>query len=108
MKVFYPDYFDAFQCIAAACPDSCCKEWAVDVDPEMADFYRNLPGALGDRLRSVLTEDNTMTLENAYGEQQPTYEIDDLRIDVYEYVPSTAQWRDQIILYKRGINKANI
>ena len=64
MKVFYPDYFARFQCIAAACPDSCCKEWAVDVDPDMAEYYRNLPGALGDRLRAVLTEDNIMTLES--------------------------------------------
>ena len=64
MKVFYPDYFKKFQCIAAACPDSCCKEWAVDIDPETADYYRALPSELGDRLRSVLTEDNTMTLEN--------------------------------------------
>ena len=64
MKVFYPDYFKDFRCIAAACPDSCCKEWAVDVDPEAADYYRQLPGQLGDRLRSVLTDDNTMALEN--------------------------------------------
>lgn len=64
MKVFYPEYFEDFRCIAAKCPDSCCKEWAVDVDPESAEIYRQLPGELGDRLRSVLTEDNTMTLEN--------------------------------------------
>lgn len=64
MKVFYPDYFDKFQCTADACPDSCCKEWAVDIDPATADYYRALPGELGDRLRAVLTEDNTMTLEN--------------------------------------------
>ena len=64
MKVFYPDYFENFHCIAARCPDSCCKEWAVDIDPETADFYRNLPGQLGKTLRSVLTEDNCMILEN--------------------------------------------
>lgn len=64
MKVFYPEYFDKFQCIAAACPDNCCKEWAVDIDPETADFYRNLPGPLGEKLRAVLIEDNSMILEN--------------------------------------------
>ncbi len=64
MKVFYPDYFDKFQCIAAACPDSCCKEWAVDVDPKTADAYRALPGALGNKLRSMLTDDNTMVLQD--------------------------------------------
>ncbi len=64
MKVFYPDYFEQFQCLAEACPDSCCKQWAVDIDPKTADFYRNLSGPLGDSLRAVLTEDNTMTLQN--------------------------------------------
>lgn len=54
MEIYYPKYYYDFHCIAAACPDSCCKEWEVDVDPESAAFYRTLPGALGDRLRQVL------------------------------------------------------
>ena len=67
MKLFYPDYYKKFQCIAGACPDSCCKEWEVDVDNSAAAFYRNLKGPLGDRLRQVLkdTEGGTvMTIEN--------------------------------------------
>ena len=67
MNSYTPAYFHAFRCIAGACPDSCCKEWEVDVDPASADFYRSLPGALGDRLRQVLrdTPDGTlMTIEN--------------------------------------------
>lgn len=67
MELFFPKYYKDFQCIAAACPDSCCKEWTVDVDPEAAAMYRSLPGDLGDRLRCVLkdTEDGTiMEIEN--------------------------------------------
>jgi len=67
MEVFYPKYYKDFICIASACPDSCCKEWSVDLDDDAAAFYRSLPGALGDRLRQVLqdTEDGTvMTIEN--------------------------------------------
>lgn len=62
MKEFTPEYYKDFQCIAGACPDSCCKEWAVDVDPVAAEYYRALPGVLGDRLRAVLqdTEDGTI------------------------------------------------
>lgn len=62
MKTIIPEYYHRFQCIAAACPDSCCKEWEVDVDPEAAAMYRQLPGELGDRLRRVLkdTEDGTV------------------------------------------------
>jgi len=67
MIVFEPEYYGKFCCIAAACPDSCCKEWEVDVDDEAASRYRAMPGALGDRLRQVLrdTEGGTiMTIEN--------------------------------------------
>ena len=67
MKVFTPNYYSAFHCIASDCPDSCCKEWEVDVDSKTAAFYRKLEGPLGDRLRQVLkdTEDGTvMTIEN--------------------------------------------
>lgn len=62
MKVWTPEYYRAFRCIASACSDSCCKEWEVDVDDTAAAFYRNLPGALGDALRSVLkdTDDGTV------------------------------------------------
>ena len=67
MNVFTPNYYRDFHCIASACPDSCCKEWTVDVDSPSADFYRSLEGPLGERLRQVLkdTEDGTvMTIEN--------------------------------------------
>ncbi len=67
MKRYRPDYFDTFRCIAGACPDSCCKEWAVQVDEASADYYRSLPGDLGDRLRQVLREEDgetVMAIEN--------------------------------------------
>lgn len=58
MKVYQPTYYQSFSCLAGACPDSCCQEWAVQVDPESAERYRSLPGPLGDRLRQVLTEED--------------------------------------------------
>ena len=67
MDIFYPKYYNAFRCIAGKCPDSCCKEWSVDVDETAAQFYRGLPGPLGDRLRDVLqdTPDGTiMTIQD--------------------------------------------
>ena len=67
MELFFPPYYHSFRCIADRCPDSCCHEWAVDIDPDTAARYRQLPGELGDRLRSVLqdTEDGViMTIEN--------------------------------------------
>ena len=63
MRITKPSYFDSFTCLAGNCPDSCCKEWDVQVDETSAAFYRSLPGALGDRLRQVMyTEDGEVYL----------------------------------------------
>ena len=56
MLISKPSYFDEFRCIASACPDSCCKEWDVQVDATAAEYYRSLSGPLGDRLREVLKD----------------------------------------------------
>lgn len=69
MKLITPEYYSKFHCIAGACPDSCCKDWCVQVDDASATYYRALPGDLGDRLRQVLkdTEDGVeMTIENGH------------------------------------------
>ena len=57
MKYFEPEYYKEFQCIAGACPDSCCKEWAVAIDPEAEAKYRALPGKLGEALRAAMCEE---------------------------------------------------
>lgn len=53
-----PQYYKEFRCLAGACPDSCCQEWDVQVDPESAQRYRSLPGELGDAIREHLKEDD--------------------------------------------------
>ena len=78
MKITKPAYFDTFRCIAGACPDSCCKEWDVLVDPEAAAFYRALPGALGDRLRSVLKDEDGDTVMTIIDRRCPMWRTDGL------------------------------
>ena len=56
MKIIKPSYYDAFRCIAGACPDSCCHQWQVRVDKETAAFYRGLSGDLGDALRTCMVD----------------------------------------------------
>ena len=34
MRILKSSYFDDFRCLADRCPDSCCKEWDVDIDEE--------------------------------------------------------------------------
>lgn len=78
MKVFMPPYYRDFQCIAAACTDSCCKEWAVDVDPDAAAYYRALPGALGDQLREVLKDEDGSTVMTITDGRCPMWRQDGL------------------------------
>lgn len=58
MEVTKPDYFDRFRCLAGECPDSCCKDWQVQVDEASARRYRALPGALGEELRAALRQED--------------------------------------------------
>ena len=61
MLITKPEFFDIFCCIAGDCPDSCCKEWDVQVDAAAAACYRSLSGDLGDRLREVLYDEDGET-----------------------------------------------
>ena len=80
MQIRYPDYYKKFTCLAGACPDSCCHEWEVDVDPVSADYYRTLPGELGDRLREVLKdgEDGWASMELTLDRRCPMWRDDGL------------------------------
>ena len=71
-------YFDRFQCIAGACPDSCCKEWDVQVDAEAAAYYRSLTGPLGDRLREVLREEDGESVMTIIDGRCPMWRTDGL------------------------------
>ena len=78
MTITKPDYFDRFRCIAGACPDSCCKEWDVQVDETSAALYRSLPGALGDRLREVLKDEDGETVMTIVDGRCPMWRADGL------------------------------
>ena len=83
MNVTKPAYYDAFRCIAGQCPDSCCKEWDVDVDEDAAAYYRALPGPLGERLRQVLRNTGDGTVMTIQDGRCPMWQEDGLcRIQV--------------------------
>ncbi len=54
MRLIQPEYYARFRCLAAACPDSCCQGWDVEVDAASAARYRDLSGPLGDALRRAM------------------------------------------------------
>ena len=78
MLISKPDYFGRFQCIAGACPDSCCKEWDVQVDAESAASYRSLAGPLGDRFREVLLTEDGETVLSIIDGRCPMWRADGL------------------------------
>lgn len=78
MTITKPAFYDTFRCIASACPDSCCKEWDVQVDAEAAACYRQLPGALGDRLREVLKDEDGETVMTIVDGRCPMWRSDGL------------------------------
>ena len=78
MRIRYPAYYKDFVCIASACPDSCCKEWSVDVDEQTAAFYRSLSGELGDRLRDVLQDTDNSTILQIQDGRCPMWRQDGL------------------------------
>ena len=57
MLVRKPDYYDRFQCLMGACPDTCCAAWDIVIDDDSAAFYRAVPGELGERIRAAMVTD---------------------------------------------------
>lgn len=51
MQFVCPDYYNEFHCIAGACKHSCCIGWEIDIDPDKAELYKNVPGEVGRRLK---------------------------------------------------------
>lgn len=78
MQRIYPSYYQKFQCIAGACPDSCCHEWEVQVDPDSAERYRTMTGPLGDALREYLYEEEGETYLRNVHDRCPMWRKDGL------------------------------
>lgn len=51
MKLVYPDFYNAFHCIAGGCRHSCCVGWEIDIDEDSMRRYGGLKGAIGQELR---------------------------------------------------------
>ena len=51
MKIYAPNYYNAFKCIADKCNHSCCVGWEIDIDNKTLDYYKNVEGDFGNKLR---------------------------------------------------------
>ena len=50
MKIYAPDYYQDFCCIADRCRHNCCIGWEIDIDSDTYDFYQTVTGDMGKRL----------------------------------------------------------
>lgn len=58
MRLFAPDYYKNFKCVASACKHNCCIGWEIDIDEDTAEYYKRVKGTLGEKLkRNISYED---------------------------------------------------
>ena len=54
MKYTIPHYFEDFKCVAAECEDTCCAGWAIMIDENSLEKYRNMKGPFGEQVRNSI------------------------------------------------------
>ena len=55
--LYVPEYYFHFSCLKDACRHTCCAGWEIDIDEESLARFRAMPGALGEKLRANIDED---------------------------------------------------
>lgn len=50
-----PNYYKKFQCIADKCKHSCCIGWEIDIDDDKLEYYENLGGETGEKIRNNIS-----------------------------------------------------
>lgn len=54
MRYIRPDYYEQFQCVAGACPATCCAGWQIVIDEDTLASYKGMEGAFGNRVRNSI------------------------------------------------------
>lgn len=57
MKLFAPDYYKNFSCIASSCRHNCCIGWEIDIDDDTYEYYKSIGGSFGKRLSENISEE---------------------------------------------------
>ena len=57
MKLYAPEYYKNFKCIADKCRHSCCIGWEIDIDNKTAEKYAKLCGGYGETIKNSIAFD---------------------------------------------------
>ena len=73
MKIYAPDYYNEFSCIADKCKHSCCIGWEIDIDDYTLELYKGIGGELGKKLSDniVTDKDGVHSFKLCQGERCP-------------------------------------
>ncbi|MCG9094401.1 flagellin lysine-N-methylase [Laribacter hongkongensis] len=65
--VLVPKYVTQFQCIGAACEDTCCAGWNITLDKPVVQFYRRIKtGPLAGRLKDCIKRERSQSCDAHY------------------------------------------
>lgn len=56
MKIYAPNYYTEFKCIADKCRHSCCVGWEIDIDDNTLKYYKTIRAPFGKRLSDNISE----------------------------------------------------
>lgn len=54
MKLYAPEYYLNFKCVADKCEHSCCIGWEIDIDKSALDNYKDIPFSYGQEIRNSI------------------------------------------------------
>ena len=71
MKLYAPEYYKNFKCIADKCPHSCCVGWEIDVDEDALEKYRTLSHPYGAVISDSISTEDTPHFKLCHGDRCP-------------------------------------
>ena len=71
MKLYAPEYYKKFKCIADRCEHSCCIGWEIDIDDNTLQKYKQLKSGYGAVIKESISMEDTPHFRLCEGERCP-------------------------------------
>ena len=71
MKLYAPEYYKKFKCIADKCDHGCCIGWEIDVDAVTLEKYKRLKNHYAESILNSISTDDTPHFVLCEGERCP-------------------------------------
>ncbi len=72
MRIFAPNYYTQFQCIANQCKHSCCVGWEIDIDDDTYEYYQSINSPFAKKIKeNIMTQDGCNCFKLSKDERCP-------------------------------------